>query len=246
MLFPRLAVAMLAMSSILGAPAIASIETGKILFLHRPNPPGGSADPAIVTHLEEMGYKVTSSDGLTNVPDPCGFDLVVMSSTVQSNRFTADRAAIARWRDMGVPLLTWENDLLDDLRLTGRRIGSDFGEAETGHYAWVVRASHPMAGGVPAGMTTWTQARQPAGWGKPGLGADIVMVRPGEPDQAMLFGYETGSTMDYDFVAPARRVFIGLENNTFGAMTEDGRHMFDGAIRWAAGGTRSCRHAHGS
>ena len=237
----RLAIAILALSAIGTLPAGAIAKPGEILFLSRADPRGGSADPAVVTHLEAMGYKVTPSNGLTHVPDPCRFDLVVMSSTVQSNRFTADRAAIARWRDIGVPLLTWENDLLDDLRLTGRRIDHDFGEVETGHYAWIVRASHPMAGGVPAGMATWTQARQPAGWGKPGLGADIVMVRPGEPDRAMLFGYEAGATMDYDVVAPARRVFIGLENNTFGALTDDGRRMFDGAVRWAAGGAKSCK-----
>lgn len=213
---------------------------GRVLMLMRADPPGGSADPAVLTHLRDMGFSVQTSDGLSDAPDPCGFDFVVMSSTVQSNRFTSNRATVTLWRDMGVPLLTWENDLLDDLRFTGKRIDEDFGEVETGHYAWIVRAPHPLSGGVPAGMTTWTAARQPAGWGKPGLGADVIMVRPGEPDQAMLFGYEKGATMDYDFVAPARRVFIGLENNTFDKMTEDGRRMFDAAVRWTASGERAC------
>ncbi|MEG3168019.1 hypothetical protein U1737_07410 [Sphingomonas sp. LB3N6] len=225
-----------------GTPVAAAPEGAakRVLFLMRADPPGGSADPGVIAHLNGLGYIVTTSDGLANAPDPCGFDLVVMSSTVQSNRYTADRVAISQWRDMGVPLLTWENDLLDDLRFTGMRLDADFGEVETGHYAWIVRAPHPLAGGIPAGMTTWTEARQPAGWGKPGLGADIVMVRPGEPDKAMLFGYERGATMDYDYTAPARRVFIGLENNTFGHMTDNGRRLFDASLHWAAAGTRSC------
>lgn len=239
----RLTATILAAAMSLAMPALAAPSAKappRVLFLTRANPPGGSSDPAVVAHLEQLGFAVTASDGLTDAPDPCGFALVVMSSTVRSNQFTADRAAIARWRDMPVPLLTWENDLLDDLRLTGMRADTDFGEVETGHYAWIVRAPHPLAGGVPAGMTTWTEARQPAGWGKPGLGADIVMVRPGEPDKAMLFGYETGATMDYDFIAPARRVFIGLENSTFDHMTDDGRRLFDAAVRWAAAGGRRC------
>lgn len=221
------------------APADAA-GAGRILFLMRADPPGGSADPAIKARLEQLGYSVTENDGLTGAPDPCGFDLVVMSSTVRSNQFTADRPAIARWRDMGVPLLTWENDLLDDLHMTGLRRDSDFGEIETGHYIWLVRASHPMAAGIPAGLGTWTQARTPAGWGKPGLGADIIMTWPGEPEKATLFRYEAGATMDYDHLAPARRVFIGMENNSFSRMTDTGRKLFDAAIGWARAGARTC------
>lgn len=221
-------------------PASATAAEGNILFLMRSNPPGGSADPAVQAHLEELGYHVTVTDGFADAPDPCGFDLVLMSSTVRSNQFTADRPAIARWRDMGVPLVTWENDLLDDLRMTGLRRDSDFGEMETGHYIWLVRASHPMAASLPAGLGTWTEARTPAGWGKPGLGADIIMTWPGEPDKATLFGYEAGATMDYDFQAPARRVFIGMENNSFTRMTDSGHRLFDAAITWARAGRKQC------
>ncbi|WP_395396941.1 hypothetical protein WBP07_30210 [Novosphingobium sp. BL-8A] len=216
-------------------------ETGRVLFLMRADPPGGSADPQVKARLEQLGYGVTVSDGLTALPDPCGFDLVVMSSTVRSNQFTAERTSIARLRDMGVPLVTWENDLLDDLWMTGLRRDSDFGELETGHYIWLVRAPHPMAAGVPAGLGTWTEARTPAGWGKPGLGADIIMTWPGEPDKATLFGYEAGATMDHDHLAPARRVFIGMENNSFTRMTDTGRKLFDAAIAWARAGHKSCR-----
>lgn len=225
---------------LLGWASIAgAAPAGTILFLMRADPPGGSADPAVKAHLEALGYAVTVSDGLGAV-DPCGFDLVVMSSTLRSNQFTANRAAIARWRDMKVPLVSWENDLLDDLRLTGMRRDAQFGELETGHYAWLVRAPHPLSAGIPAGLTTWTEARTPAGWGTPGLGADIIMTVPGEPEKALLFGYEAGATMDYDFAAPARRVFIGLENASFSRLTDTGRKLFDAAIGWARAGRRDC------
>lgn len=226
----------------LALPSAASAAgAGTILFIMRADPPGGSADPAIKAHLEQKGYTVTVSEGFKDAPDPCAFDLVLMSSTVRSNQFTADRPSITRWRNMGVPLVTWENDLLDDLGMTGLRRDTDFGELETAHYFWLVRAPHPMAAGVPAGLGTWTEARTPGGWGKPGLGADIIMTWPGEPDKATLFGYEAGATMDHDFVAPARRVFIGMENNSFGRMTDTGRTLFDAAVEWAKAGTKTCK-----
>lgn len=231
--------ALLLGAAVIPGPAHAA-QAGNVLFLMRADPPGGSADSAVKTRLEELGYRVTINDGLQDAPEPCAFDLVVMSSTVRSNQYTADRAAIARWRDMGVPLVTWENDLLDDLRMTGMRRDTDFGELETGHYAWLVRAPHPLSAGIPPGLTTWTEARTPAGWGKAGLGADIIMTWPGEPDKATLFGYEAGATMDYDFLAPARRVFIGMENNSFTRMTNTGRKLFDAAITWARAGAKRC------
>jgi hypothetical protein len=240
------AAALLALAAITPAAAPAADaqrapEGGRILFLMRADPPGGSADPAIKERLEAKGYTVITSEGLDGAPDPCGFDLVVMSSTVRSNQFTANRAAITRWRDMGVPLVTWENDLLDDLWMTGLRRDTDFGELETGHYFWLVRAPHPMAAGIPAGLGTWTEARTPAGWGKPGLGADIIMTWPGEPDKATLFGYEAGATMDHDHLAPARRVFIGMENNSFTRMNATGHALFDAAIRWTRAGAKTCK-----
>lgn len=235
----QLAVFALLFTSLAG-PAVAA-DPGSILFIMRADPPGGSTDPLVKAHLEKRGFIVTVSDGLKDAPDPCKFDLVVMSSTVRSNQFTADRPSIARWRDMGVPLVTWENDLLDDLGMTGLRRDADFGEMETTHYFWLVKAPHPLAAGIPAGLGTWTEARTPGGWGKPGLGADIIMTWPGEPDKATLFGYEAGATMAHDHLAPARRVFIGIENKTFDRLTETGHKLFDAAIDWARAGAKTCR-----
>lgn len=222
------------------AAGAARAEGKSVLFIQRAAVPGGSADASVKAHLEAGGWRVTTREGLAEDVRPCAFDLVILSSTVRSNQFTGQRAMIAGLRDGGVPLLTWENDLLDDLRMTAMRRDADFGELETGHYAWLVRAPHPLQAGLPAGMTTWTEARTPAGWGRPGLGADMVMTVPGEPDKAMLFGYERGATMDYDFVAPARRVFIGLENASFDKLNDNGRRLFDAAVSWAAAGAKAC------
>ncbi|WP_313231489.1 hypothetical protein [Sphingobium yanoikuyae] len=67
------------------------------------------------------------------------------------------------------------------------------------------------------------------------------MTWPGEPDKATLFGYEAGATMDHDHLAPARRVFIGMEHNSFTRMTGAGHALFDAAIRWARAGAKICK-----
>ncbi|MBB3779819.1 hypothetical protein FHY16_002589 [Xanthomonas campestris] len=214
-------------------PFIAVAAPPRLLLIERPSPPGGSADPQVEAHLRKSGYDVTIAEPGDQKIDVCRYDLILLSSTVRSNQVTTERKLISQLRNMGIPLVTWENDLLDDLRFTDLRRDWDFGELETGHYAWMVRAPHPLSAGIPAGLTTWTSARQPAGWGRPGLGADIIMTWPGEPEKSMLFAYERGATMDHEFVAPARRVFIGMDNNTFANLTDNGIKLFHAAISWA-------------
>jgi hypothetical protein len=220
-----------ALAAVLAIGMASSAMAGpRVLMVMRSEVPGGSSDPAVLAHLRQEGFDVTTTEGLSAMPSTCGFDLVILSSTVRSNQFTADRAAIDRLRDMKQPLLTWENDLQDDLRFTGLHRDVQFGEVETGHYGWMVRAPHPMSAGLPSGAIVWTAARQPAGWGTPGLGADIIMTRPGEPEKAMLYAYETGATMDGTFDAPARRVFIGMDNGSFDNLTPEGHKLFDAAV----------------
>lgn len=219
-----------------GVSAAPSEPAPNVLMVMRQEVPKGTADAQIVAHLRKAGYRVTTTEGVGDTVDVCRYDLVLLSSSVRSNQFTAERDFVRTLRNMRVPLLTWENDLLDDLRYTGLQRDADFGELETGHYAWMVRAPHALSAGIPAGLTTWTEARQPAGWGRPGLGADIIMVWPGEAEKSMLFAYEQGATMDHDFLAPARRVFIGLDNNTFDHLTDNGRKLFDAAVRWSLSG----------
>ncbi|WP_266156701.1 hypothetical protein [Dyella silvatica] len=70
-------------------------------------------------------------------------------------------------------------------------------------------------------------------WGKPGLGASIIATVAGQPEKVAIFGYEKGATMDYESLAPARRVMFFLDNETFDNLTPEGLHLFDAAIDWA-------------
>jgi hypothetical protein len=231
-----IAMAMMAAGT-MAAPAMAAAPA--ILFIGRADVPKGSADPQAIEHLRSRGNLVTVVDrpeGYADaLKDACRYDLVIISSTIRSRDF------LPGFRDIRVPLLTWENDILDDLRFTGRYKDHDFGEVEKEHYLWVVNAPHPLAAGQPAGTGTLYDRDQPMGWGKPGLGAAIIATLPGQPDKAAIFGYERGATMDYDFLAPARRVFLPLNNDTFGQLNADGTALFDAATAWALQDGHRCK-----
>ena len=206
-----------------------------ILFIGRDAVPKGSADPAVLAHLRQLPASVKAvgnpSDYAQALTQVCHYDLVVISSTIRSRDF------LPGFRDIKVPLLTWENDILDDLRLTGRYKGHDFGEVDAEHYAWLVNAPHPLQGKLTAGEHAIYERDQTFGWGRPGLGASIIATLPGQPEKAVLFGYERGATMDYDFTAPARRVFVPLGNTSFDKLNAEGLQLFDAAVQWAAAGS---------
>ncbi|WCM91318.1 hypothetical protein M5C99_12920 [Acidovorax sp. NCPPB 2350] len=201
----------------------------KILMLIQAGGPNRATDEQVRSHLQARGFEVGLADQSARPDSAAGFSLVVISSTVSGK--DVDPA----WRQSPVPLLTWENDLLDDLAMTGKRHDSDFGTTEKERFLWLVNAPHPMAGGQPAGRVNVYRKQAPMGWGRPGLGATTIATVYGQPEKAAIFGYEKGATMDYEALAPARRVMVFLDNDSFGNLSEAGVQLFDAAIDWAAG-----------
>jgi hypothetical protein len=149
-----------------------------------------------------------------------------MSSTVSSKEVPGG------WRMLNRPLLTWENDLLDDFAMTGKRHDVDFGDAQKERYLWLVNAPHPIAAGLPAGVVNVYGKQAPMSWDKPGIGASIIATLYGQPDKAAIFAYEKGATMDYESLAPARRVMFFLNNDTFTNLSTAGTNLFDAAVDW--------------
>ena len=92
-----------------------------------------------------------------------------------------------------------------------------------------------MAAGLPAGVVDVYEKQAPMNWGKPGLGATLIATLYGHPEKAAIFGYEQGATMDYESLAPARRVMFFLDNETFPNLSNAGLKLFDAAVDWAMG-----------
>lgn len=201
----------------------------RALLLGQTGGPHAAVDEAIRQHLTRRGWAVTLA-GQDAAPQAAqGMALVIISSTV------AAKNVHPGWRQLAVPLLTWENDLLDDLAMTGKRSGADYGEAEKERYLWLVNAPHPLSAGLPAGAANVYVKQAPMSWGKPGLGAATIATLYGQPEKAAIFGYEKGATMDYETLAPARRVMFFLDNASFTNLSEAGLRLFDAAVDWAAG-----------
>ncbi|MBV8156813.1 MAG: hypothetical protein JO278_04100 [Dyella sp.] len=191
--------------------------------------PNADIDQKIRAHLEARGFAVNVLNQDAPASRAVNSRLVVMSSTISA------KMAGPGWRELPVPLLTWEDDMLDDLAMTGKRIDTDYGGSKRERFVWLVNAPHPVAAGLPAGTTNVYQKQAPMSWGKPGLGASIIATLYGQPDKAAIFVYEKGATMDYESLAPARRVMFFLGNETFTNLSGAGIKLFDAAVDWAAG-----------
>lgn len=201
----------------------------RVTMLVQLDGPNLAVDRQIAAHLGARGYAVRLVDQDAAVAAASDADLVLISSTVSA------KAVRPEWRYLAKPLLTWENDFLDDLAMTGKRHDADFGETGKERYLWIVNAPHPIAAGLPAGTTDVYRKQAPMSWGRPGLGAATIATVYGQPEKAALFAYERGATMDYESLAPARRVMCFLDNDTFPNLSAAGIALFDAAVDWAAG-----------
>ncbi|ENU92839.1 hypothetical protein F971_01826 [Acinetobacter vivianii] len=198
----------------------------KIALISQLNGASASADVSIQKYLQAQGYQVEVFDQ-TVTPNSLNHpDLVILSSTVASKNLKSG------WRQLPIPLMTWENDYLDDLAMTGKRLDTDFGEVEKERYLWLVNAPHPLSAHLPAGTRNVYKAQAPMSWGKPGLGATIIATIYGQPEKVAIWGYEKGATMDYESLAPAKRLMFFLNNETFPNLSEDGLKLFDASVQW--------------
>ncbi len=205
----------------------ATSTRGTISLVIQAGGPNAGVDRKIQEHLASRGFNVTVLNQDAPPERAAHAGLVILSSTV------AAKAVDSGWRQLPVPLLTWENDLLDDLAMTGKRHDTDYGEAARERYLWLVNAPHPVAAGLHAGAINVYQKQAGMSWGKPGLGASTIATLYGQPEKAAIFVYERGATMDYESLAPARRVMFFLGNDTFTNLSGAGIRLFDAAVDWA-------------
>lgn len=185
------------------------------------------ADQLAKEHFESLGFKVSVADHDEPASRAEDKDLVVISSSVSGH------TQAGRYRYTKVPLITWEAHILDDLAMTGKTEDRDFGTDDRERHLWLVNAPHPLAGGLPAGTHNAYLRNAGMNWGKPGLGATIIATLPGHPDRAGVFAYEKGATMDYESIAPERRVFLFLDNSTFGLANDASLALIDAALEWS-------------
>src|SRR5258708_3835014 len=190
------------------------------------------ADQKIAGHSESVGCVVRVAEAGAVTAKAAGMDLVVISATVAPHRIESS------CRELPVPVVTWNPDVLPELSMTGDLRGADFGTDNHGPhlFLYVFNGPHAMSGGLANGLSIfWSDSQYKVNWGRPGLGATVIATLPGQRDRATLFGYEKGALMNGTASAPARRAMLFLTDAVFEQLSEAGLRAFDAAILRAAG-----------
>ena len=184
-------------------------------------------DTKAMDYLASLGFRVKQADEAASPDTLKGIDLIIVSESVDAINIGT------KYKDTAIPLITFENDILGELDMTGYKNGKDYGTDEDQRFIWLVNAPHPLAAGLSAGFqNVLTDEHFKMNWGHPCLGAITIATLRGEPDKAAIFAYEKGATMNGEFLAPARRLSFFLWQDTFEALRPEGLALFRAAVLW--------------
>ena len=216
--------------------ALAKMAKGKkVLFVRRiDTPEGEESDDHIAEHLKEVGFIVTEIDQTQPQSAADGMDFIVISATNSKYKTTN------KYRDTKIPILCLEGLMADTLKMAGRRRYVDYGEHgeqkesedPPESYLEIVNSNHPMAAGLPNGYVKFIKEPDVLKWAMPAPSAIIIANLPNSFHERAIFGYEKGSAMADEFVAPARRTMFPVDNPAFDDLTEQGHALFDAAVLW--------------
>jgi glucose/arabinose dehydrogenase/PKD repeat protein len=184
-------------------------------------------DAAVKARLESMRFVVAVRSEGAPASEADGKQLVLISSTVSAGNVAA------KYRDVPVPVITWEASIFDDMGLTGPISGTDFGEqsAKTSLVIPAAAASHPLAAGLTGTRKVVGSAR-PFKWGRPAPAAVRAANLGGDGSRHVIFGYPAGAAMSAG-AAPERRVGFFMDDAAATTLTTDGAKLLEAAINWA-------------
>jgi hypothetical protein len=219
-----------------GDVAVMAMSRGGLALFLAGSVVPSNADERVKKRLEALGLEVRLQvGGPPTADDLRRVRVVVISSTAWA------RDLNVHYRDLPVPIVTWEPLLYDELGMTGPQWPTDQGYAVSTGEAVIENPIHPLAAGrtgtvslvdiAPDAMSR-KYLRQMS-WGAPGPHAQVIARWPGQPGRAVLFAYERGAPMPGLPAAPARRVGLFLQNYTAQVMSDAGWSLFDAAIGWA-------------
>ncbi|MEM8560084.1 MAG: T9SS type A sorting domain-containing protein, partial [Bacteroidota bacterium] len=199
-----------------------SLDSGDaLLIIDDANAPA-FADQNVEGLLGTLGFDVlVRSDEVASNADAEDKELILISGSVDPAVLTANYDATA------VPLIVWEPELYDDLRLTA---ASAFGATASVTDLTIVEETHPIAVDFAAGDTTVYAADSPMTFGQPGGDAVTIGAVSG---QAVLFAYDNDAAM-VSGTTPARRVGFFADADGLGEATGAGIQLLENAIIWAA------------
>ncbi len=213
----------------------AAIKGKKILFVRRlVTPEGEESDDHIVDHLKDLGASVKQVD--QTEPDTVaeGEDAIILSATNSKYKMSN------KYWNAKIPVLCLEGLMADTLKMANRRRYIDYGEHGEAKesedppesYLEIVNSSNVMAAGLKPGYVKYIKEADVLKWAMPMPSAIVIATLPNSFHERAIFGYEKGSTMADEFVAPARRTLLPVDNPAFDDLTEQGHALFDAVLLW--------------
>lgn len=181
-------------------------------------------DSFLKLHLESRGFVVTVvADENAQSTDVINKSLVIISSTVSSGLIGTS------FRDVTVPVLVYENFLLDEMGMT---LASEHERGIFGPESFVniINPSHPITDGLSDVVEVFHNTSFMT-WGKPEGEAQVIATFENDLSRSTLFVWEAGAQMN-GLVAPAKRAGMFLENDTPSLLTAEGEQLVDGTINW--------------
>ncbi len=181
--------------------------------------------------LEWNGYSVTVKDQDEFVlSHTTGQDVILVASSVSASTFGA------KVRDVAIPVVTWEEEIFDDMRFNTAASGdaNNWATGDTQTHVRMVNSSHPLAAGYTGDVKVFDNVNQMPWSQQMASGAIKIATTTFDSNKTSIFGFDKGAQM-IGMVAPARRV--GLFHNYYGAANSShAGNFFDAAVTWAVTG----------
>jgi CSLREA domain-containing protein len=191
----------------------------------------GAGDAALKAHLENtLAYQVqVAKDDVVESFDAEGASLVIISESV------ASASVNSKFKWFGVPVLALEQNVFDDMSLTGPVMGTNFGTTGGQTQIRIADPTHAMAAGFD-GTVTVTTSGSNFGWGV-GLPSDAeeIAATAGDWGRKTIFGYRAGGILADGTSESARRVGFFASQPAVASLTTDGWKLMDAAILWCGG-----------
>jgi hypothetical protein len=214
-----------------------SLRGKKVLYVRRfdmPWPENEAADQAHLAWLRSLGLQVTEADQADPEASTAGVDLVILSATINKYKIGT------KYADVKVPVVLLEGKAVDLVNMVSRRRNTDYGvndhkesQYPPENYVQLIRPSHPLAAGLPAGNFKLYKTPGVLAWSAVPPGAEVIAGIPNQPQHATFFAYERGALMANDHVAAARRVLFPMDATRFPDLTDEGRVLWGRTLVWA-------------
>lgn len=189
--------------------------TGSVLLVTEDGTLSVVGDSNLRELLANAGYSVVVRS-ITATEDYSGIDAVVATYGVTHTEKYANppvgMVLVDSWREYGM---------------------GNLGYAAAVNTAEVVDAASPLAGGVTGTFSPYLTPQYITWNTDLSASPNVVVTRPAEPTQAVVFGYEAGTTMPGRF-ATTRHVALGYHRDGLSAgLTADAEAQILAAVAWA-------------